>query len=122
MKSCPASGTAALEALLPGSAVVGEEASEADPGRLAALSGEGPVWLVDPIDGTLNFVNEKPCFATIVALCIAGNTVEGWIHDPIADRTAWAARGEGAWIGGERVRATPCCWPPTRSAGKHLTV
>ncbi len=95
---------AALKALSPGSAVVGEEAADADPGLLLALAGDAPVWVVDPLDGTQNFVDGKPCFAVIVAYCLGGRTVAGWIHDPVNDVTAWAAEGEGAWVGGRRVR------------------
>ena len=90
--------TAALTALSPGSAVIGEEAAEHDPAVLSALAGESPVWLIDPVDGTNNFAHDKPCFAVIVAFCLGGETVAGWIHDPIADATMWAAKGRGAWI------------------------
>ncbi len=98
---------AALTALTPGSAVVGEEMVDADPDILLALAGDAPVWVLDPLDGTQNFVDGKPCFAVIVAYCLGGRTVAGWIHDPVNDVTAWAADGEGAWIGGARVRVAP---------------
>ena len=88
----------ALTRLCPGSAVIGEEAAEHDPAVFGALAGAAPVWLVDPVDGTRNFAHDKPCFAVIVAYCLAGETVAGWIHDPVADATAWAAKGGGAWI------------------------
>jgi fructose-1,6-bisphosphatase/inositol monophosphatase family enzyme len=90
--------SAALTRLSPGSAVIGEEAAEHDPSVFAALAGASPVWLIDPVDGTHNFAHDKPCFAVIVAYCLDGETVAGWIHDPIADVTAWAAKGRGAWI------------------------
>ncbi|MGF1640310.1 MAG: inositol monophosphatase family protein [Rhodospirillales bacterium] len=89
---------AALTVLAPTSRVVGEEAAEHDPGLLAALAGPVPVWLVDPVDGTRNFAHGKPCFAVIVAYCAGGETLAGWIHDPLADATAWAVRGGGAWL------------------------
>ena len=95
--------TAALTALLPGSTVVGEEGCEVDPGVLDSLAGEGPVWIVDPVDGTNNFASGKPCFAVIVAYVVGGETVAGWIHDPLADETIVAAAGEGAWLGGTRL-------------------
>jgi fructose-1,6-bisphosphatase/inositol monophosphatase family enzyme len=97
--------TEALGLLVPGSAVVGEEAAEDDPGILRALGGEAPVWLVDPLDGTRNFAEGRECFAVIVAYCRGGETLAGWIHDPIADVTIWAAAGEGAWMAGERLAA-----------------
>ncbi len=95
---------AALTALMPGSAVVGEEAADGDPDVLLALAGDAPVWVIDPLDGTRNFVDGKPCFAVIVAYCLGGRTLAAWIHDPVNDVTVWAADGEGAWIGDRRVR------------------
>jgi fructose-1,6-bisphosphatase/inositol monophosphatase family enzyme len=87
----------ALVEALPGSVVVGEEAAESDPGILAMLAGRAPAWLVDPLDGTRNFVEGKPAFAVIVALCQAGETVAGWILDPIHDVLVSATAGGGAW-------------------------
>ena len=60
--------TEVLTALLPGSVVVGEEAVHADPGVLGRIGGAEPVWIVDPVDGTANFVAGKEEFATLVAL------------------------------------------------------
>lgn len=89
---------ARLADLLPGSVVVGEEGVEAEPRRLDALGGGDPVWVVDPVDGTNNFVDGKPCFAVIVSLCRGGATRAGWILDPVNDVMVWAAEGEGAWL------------------------
>lgn len=99
--------SARLRALLPGSAVVGEEGAEADPGVMAALGATAPVWLLDPVDGTVNFASGIPCFAVIVGLCIGGETRAGWIYDPLAGETMWAIAGEGAWTedaSGHRAR------------------
>lgn len=90
--------TERLSALLPGSTVVGEEAAAADPGVLDRLAGPGPVWVIDPVDGTLNFASGRPAFAVIVALVAGGETRMGWIHDPLNRRTAWAVAGQGAWM------------------------
>ena len=90
--------TRALTALLPGSVVVGEEAAEGNPDILLALAGDDPVWLVDPVDGTRNFVRHDPRFAVIVALCVAGETRAGWILDPVSNALAWAVEGQGAWL------------------------
>lgn len=98
-----------LRALSPGSAVVGEEGVEADADSLATLGHDLPVWLIDPVDGTANFAAGKPCFAVILAFCLRGETLAGWIHDPIADAFMWAVAGEGAWLeqgaGARRVHA-----------------
>jgi fructose-1,6-bisphosphatase/inositol monophosphatase family enzyme len=86
-----------LTALLPGSGVVGEEAASADPRVLSRLAGPAPVWLVDPVDGTQNFVDGSDYFAVIVGLCHGGRTVGGWILDPVSDDLVWAGAGAGAW-------------------------
>ena len=86
-----------LQALAPGSLVVGEEGAEADGGLLAALAGTAPVWVLDPLDGTVNFARGRPCFAMIVAWCLGGTAAAGWIYDPVADAVLWSAAGEGAW-------------------------
>lgn len=114
--------TEALSTLIPNSRVVGEEGTEKNPETLDALAGPLPVWVVDPVDGTLNFARGKPRFCVIVALVRAGRTLAGWIHDPIANETAWAARGEGAWIGDERLHvAKPVPFRKmTGSLGFHL--
>ena len=96
-----------LRALLPGSEVVGEEAVAEAPAVLDLLGGGGPVWLVDPIDGTGNFARGRPCFAVMVALVRAGEILAAWIHDPVSDRTAVADSGGGAWMSGRRLRAAP---------------
>jgi fructose-1,6-bisphosphatase/inositol monophosphatase family enzyme len=95
--------TAALLSLVPGSVVVGEEACENDPSLPDALAGDGPVWLVDPVDGTANFAAGKPCFAVIAAYVTGGETAAGWIYDPINDVMAVTAVGEGAWIDHQRL-------------------
>lgn len=102
--------TELLRPLASGSAVVGEEGAAADCAILARLGEDAPVWLLDPVDGTMNYVSGTACFAVIVAYCAGGETLAGWIHDPIADSMVWAAAGEGAWLeeptGRRRVRAS----------------
>ncbi len=96
-----------LMALLPGAKVVGEEAAAADPDALPRLLAHDPVWIVDPIDGTLNFVHGRDAFASVVALVSQGETVLGWIHDPISGATLWAEKGKGAWRRPARVLTAP---------------
>ncbi|MEH6378336.1 inositol monophosphatase [Streptomyces sp. KLMMK] len=96
---------AALTALLPGSVVVGEEAVHADPGVLGAVGGDAPVWIVDPVDGTRQFVNGEPGFATLVCLAHRGELLASWTYAPALDLMAVARRGAGARLGGEPLRA-----------------
>ncbi|HWG98443.1 MAG TPA: inositol monophosphatase family protein [Pilimelia sp.] len=107
---------AGLRALLPGSEVVGEEAVADDPTVLDRLAAAGPVWLVDPVDGTANFAAGREPFMMMVALRRAGVTEAAWILDPRADRLAHARRGAGAYLDGVRVRAAAGAAPPTTGA------
>ncbi|MCB2080112.1 MAG: inositol monophosphatase [Novosphingobium sp.] len=93
-----------LAALLPEAAIVGEEATHADPG-LAQRLGDTLCWIVDPLDGTNNFAAGKPPFGVLVALAEKGETVAGWIYDPLKDRFCHAMKGAGAFIDGERIAA-----------------
>ena len=93
-----------LTALVPGSLVVGEEASEDSPEILERLKGDAPVWVLDPLDGTRNFAHGREPFAVIVAYCQGKETLMGWIHDPLTGETVWAAKGQGCWAGDKRLK------------------
>ncbi|MFC9324419.1 inositol monophosphatase family protein [Kitasatospora sp. NPDC057015] len=87
--------------------VVGEEAVSADPELAHALTTEPAVWLVDPVDGTSNFIAGRPDFAVMASLVRSGQTVAAWIWQPMT-ATAYAAElGAGAWRNGERLTRTP---------------
>jgi len=88
---------------LPGSVAVGEEAVAKDPAVLAHLAGEAPFWIIDPIDGTRNFVAGKPEFAVMVALVRGKQPVASWIHDPNSGDTIMAEQGGGVWLRGKRL-------------------
>ncbi|GGU85952.1 inositol monophosphatase [Streptomyces filipinensis] len=96
-----------LGALLPGSVVVGEEAVHADPATYAALQGDAPVWIVDPVDGTRQFVHGDDGFCTLVALAHRGVVLASWTYAAARDQLATAVRGKGAFLDGERLFAGP---------------
>lgn len=97
--------TASLTALLPGSVVVGEEAVHADPTIYDALRGDAPVWIVDPVDGTRQFVHGDPGFCTLVALAQHGELLASWTFAPALDEFAVAVRGRGATLNGQPLHA-----------------
>lgn len=97
--------TRELTALLPGSVVVGEEAVHADPASYDAIAGAAPVWIVDPVDGTRQFVHGDPGFCTLVALALDGVVLASWTYAPALDECAVAVRGKGATLNGEPLRA-----------------
>jgi fructose-1,6-bisphosphatase/inositol monophosphatase family enzyme len=106
-RAAEASLTAALTALLPGSVVAGEEGIAADPAVAAALSGEAPVWIIDPIDGTHNFVAGNVRFTVLVALAQRGELLASWTFAPGLDIMATATRGGGAYVDGARIHVRP---------------
>ncbi|MGW2858401.1 inositol monophosphatase family protein [Streptomyces sp. NPDC001205] len=97
--------TASLTAILPGSVVVGEEAVHADPEVYAELRGDAPVWIVDPVDGTRQFVRSEAGFCTLVALAHRGELLASWTYAPALDEMAVAVRGRGATLNGEPLHA-----------------
>ncbi len=105
--------SAGLGKLLPSAAVVGEEACATDPALLDLL-GDAQCWIIDPVDGTNNFGAGHPPFGIIIALAEAGETVAGWLYDPLTGRMCHAHKGHGAWIDGALVRA--------RESGEPLPV
>lgn len=64
------------------------------------------LWLVDPIDGTKAFVREYPMFSTQIALFARGQVIVGVSSAPAYGELAWAERGEGAWLDGDRLRVS----------------
>ncbi len=63
-------------------------------------------WLVDPLDGTLNFLHGLPHFAISIGLERDGEIVAGVIYDPIKDELFWAERGAGAYMNDRRLRVS----------------
>jgi histidinol-phosphatase len=84
----------------PRDAVVGEEGGE---------SGWGPRrWVVDPIDGTKNFVRGVPVWATLIALMVEDVVVASVVSAPALYRRWWASKAGGAWTGRSLLAAQPC--------------
>ena len=65
-------------------------------------------WVVDPIDGTKNFVRGVPVWATLIALMVDGEVVVGCVSAPQLNRRWWASKDGGAWTGRSLLNATPC--------------
>lgn len=88
--------TRRLEAALPGSHVVGEEAVAADPRVLDLFRKPEPVWVIDPIDGTRNFSEGGTLFDVMVGLVVGARPVAGWIYAPAEDVLFLGEAGSGA--------------------------
>jgi myo-inositol-1(or 4)-monophosphatase len=89
-----------LETERPQDGLVAEEGS-----RAKAASGRR--WVVDPLDGTINFLYGFPAWAVSVALEDADGALVGVVHSPIHGETFCAARGEGAFLGERALRVRP---------------
>ncbi|MEJ7744978.1 MAG: inositol monophosphatase family protein [Nocardioidaceae bacterium] len=84
----------------PRDAVLGEETGS---------SGWGPRrWVIDPIDGTANFVRGVPVWATLIAVMVEDQVVAGVVSAPALGRRWWASLGGGAWTGKSLVSASAC--------------
>lgn len=71
------------------------------------LSGEEDTrWIVDPLDGTINYAHGLPLFAVSIALERAGEVVLGVVHDPMREETFIAERGVGATLNNEPIKAS----------------
>jgi myo-inositol-1(or 4)-monophosphatase len=84
----------------PGHAILAEESSPLTP------EAAGHRWIVDPLDGTTNFIHGVPVFAVSVAVEDREGLVAGAIHDPLRDETFHASRGAGARMNGDRIRCS----------------
>ena len=84
----------------------GEEEGLAAAGGGPAADG-APTWILDPIDGTHNFMAGIPLWETLVALAVDGAPVLGVCHAPALDETYEAARGSGARMNGDAIHVDP---------------
>jgi myo-inositol-1(or 4)-monophosphatase len=92
-----------LGALLPAAGWLSEETVDA-PERLGADGkGDGLIWLVDPIDGTRDFLRGRAGWAVSVALVSAGRPLLGMLDAPARDEFWWGEAGQGAWRNGARL-------------------
>ena len=83
---------------------IGEENESGDDITFDCPNPGGRVWVIDPIDGTNNFVAGFDYFAVCIALMDHGYPVGGVVYDVCRDRAYWAARGEGAYIDSQPIK------------------
>lgn len=89
----------ALQRAFPDDSILGEEGGD-------IARGGGRQWVIDPIDGTTNFVRRIPFFAVSIGLVQAGQLLAGVVYNPILDELYTAARGEGAYLNGKKLHVT----------------
>ena len=93
-----------------GYAFVGEEEGENDPPDSVrqGLADAPPCWVVDPLDGTVNYVHRLQSFAVSIGLYHAGKMRVGVILDPVTDELFTAIDGQGAFLNGHPIHASDC--------------
>lgn len=98
---------ARLRTAYPDALVVGEEASFADGSLMAGLPTAPHAFVIDPVDGTRNFVHGNPDHAVMVAELRAGEVVRGWILQPEYETAYVTERGAGVTRNGKLLRPVP---------------
>jgi fructose-1,6-bisphosphatase/inositol monophosphatase family enzyme len=99
--------SAGLRAIQPTASILGEEAAAANPDLLNVLQQPGDLWIIDPIDGTGNYVEGNPHFAIMIAYVSEGVTQASWIYQPVPQKMFYARRGGGAFCNAVRLQLTP---------------
>jgi myo-inositol-1(or 4)-monophosphatase len=93
-----------LQGRFPGHAFLEEEGG-GDKARPAPDA--PPTWIVDPLDGTTNYVHDVPLYCVSIGLWTGGEMVVGVVHDPRHGEVFSAAKGHGAWLNGtQRLRTS----------------
>lgn len=96
-----------IRAAFPGDALMAEETGEHDAAAgQAASSGVGRVWVVDPLDGTINYANGIPMFCVSIALVIDGVPVVGVVRDPTRNESFAATIDGPATLNGHEIRTS----------------
>ena len=70
------------------------------------LKNDEKKWIIDPLDGTLNFLHGLPHFAISIALMYKQEIVSGVIYDPIKDELFWSEKGMGSFVNNTRIRVS----------------
>jgi len=95
----------AIARRFPGDAVISEE-TQSDPRRHAEVGTAPRCWVIDPIDGTRNYVRRVPMFSVSIGLVVQSRPVLGFVYNPMNDHMYSAAQGGGAWLNERRVHCS----------------
>lgn len=88
-----------IQSHFPGSHILAEESGATDG------TTEG-TWIIDPLDGTVNYAHHIPVFSVCIAYAENGNTLLGAVYDPLRDELFTAERGKGAFLNGQPIHAS----------------
>lgn len=91
-----------LKSKYPDHQFIGEEST----GDSGPELGDSPTWIIDPIDGTMNFVHSNPLVCTSVGLTVNKKLVLGVVHCPLIDKVYTAIKGKGAFCNGKSIKTS----------------
>ncbi len=95
-----------LRGAYPGHAILAEESGHAPGQQAAPVEKAEHVWIIDPLDGTTNFIHGMPQYAISIALAQRGVVTQGLVYDPNRDELFTATRGRGAFLNNRRIRVS----------------
>jgi len=104
-----------LQAAFPDFAVMGEETANTEP-----LT-DAPTWVVDPIDGTTNFIHKQPECCVLIGLAVEKKSILGVCFIPKLDEMYTAIKGKGAYCNGRRIHASKCTDLKQALVNTHFT-
>jgi len=84
----------------PDDGIQGEEGSSRE-------GSTGVKWVIDPLDGTINYLYGLPAFAVSIGAWLGGRSVVGVVYNPVTSEMFTASEGEGAWLNGHELRLEP---------------
>ncbi len=89
---------ATIKEHFPGHAIQGEETG--------LSAGKGTLWIIDPLDGTSNYIHQIPIFSVSIGVMENNRMTAGVIYDPVHQEIFWAKRGQGAYLNKKKIRTT----------------
>lgn len=110
-----------LNRLFPKAIVSGEESIAKEPNLLQDVINSEQAFLIDPVDGTNNFIKGDSAFALMLTELRRGEAVAAWIYLPVNDEIAVAEKGAGAFLNGKKIKIPVREFDPTNMTGAaHL--
>jgi myo-inositol-1(or 4)-monophosphatase len=98
--------------------LLGDEDEDGEPKKKTPAPGQ---WIIDPIDGTANFLRGMPYWSVALAYLVDGQTTIGVTYDPVHDDLFWARRGAGAYRNERPMRVKDCEDPKEAVLGSTFT-
>lgn len=80
----------------------------AEEGAVRQIDNNTPFWVIDPIDGTSNFIHRFPIYCVSIGLCRGEDHLCGVIYNPVLNELFYGQKGDGAYLNGNRIKVSDC--------------